>query len=76
MATAMYSMGRTDDALKEYQKSLQQDPNHMLSLHNMLIALADRKKDMAGARAALERMEKIDPKYEALPALREKLAGN
>ena len=75
MATALYTMGRVDDALAEYQKSLQKNPDHMLTLHNLLIALADSKKDPAGAKAVLEKMEKIDPKYEALPALREKLAG-
>jgi cytochrome c-type biogenesis protein CcmH/NrfG len=76
LGTALYSMKRVDEAMAEYEKALEQNPNHMLALHNMVIALSDQKKDIPRAKSILEKMEQIDPKYEALPALRRTLAGN
>jgi Flp pilus assembly protein TadD len=74
LATALYNMGRVDEAMAEYQNSLAVDPRHMFTLHNMFIVYIDNKKDFAAAESVLKKMEQIDPAYEGLPALRQKLA--
>jgi tetratricopeptide (TPR) repeat protein len=76
LATALYSMGRVDEAMGEYQKSLTTDPRHMLTLHNMVVLYIDSKKDFDAAESTLKQMEQINPSYEALPALRQKLADD
>ena len=49
------------------------DPKHMATLHNMVIVhLEDR--NFPAAEQTLKHMEEIDPKYEGLASLRQRLA--
>jgi tetratricopeptide (TPR) repeat protein len=73
LATALYNQGKVDEAMAEYQKSLTIDPRHMFTLHNMFVVYVDNKKDFAAAEAILRKMEQIDPAYESLPSLRQRL---
>lgn len=60
-ATLLTSAGRTDEAIAQYTKVLQQDPNNESALYN----LAANYKNLAGTkqRAELDKMDK-DKKYQ------------
>ena len=61
-----------DRAVAEFRRSLERDPDHELTLQNLVVALK-RKGDAREARATLERLEKLNPSNSALPMLREQL---
>ena len=70
--TALWNAGQKDRAMATYQSILKTDPKHMATLHNLVIVyLEDR--NFATAEQTLKRMEEIDPKYEGLPSLRQRL---
>jgi tetratricopeptide (TPR) repeat protein len=56
-------------ALAEFQRTLQLDPKHELALESLILALT-RKGDKAEARAALAKLESLNPSNAALPQLR------
>jgi tetratricopeptide (TPR) repeat protein len=74
LATALYGSGRVGDAIAEYQRALELDPNHTLALHNMILAYLERPPNVEAAAEALSRLESIDPAYDAIPTLRNRLA--
>ncbi|MBV8859912.1 MAG: tetratricopeptide repeat protein [Acidobacteria bacterium] len=61
-----------EKAIGELRRCLDKDPNHVPSLHNLALMLMETKQ-YAESEAALARIEKIDPTYEDLPRLRERL---
>lgn len=70
--TALWNAGQKDKAMATYQGILKNDPKHMATLHNMVIVyLEDR--NFPAAEQMLKRMEEIDPKYEGLASLRQRL---
>lgn len=64
-----------DAAIAEYRTSLKYDPRHEKTLHNLALVLFD-KGDKAGARTALEQLEKVNPNNPQLPNLKAKLGSN
>ena len=72
--TALWNAGQKDKAMATYQDILKTDPKHMATLHNLVVVyLEDR--NFAAAEETLKRMEEIDPKYEGLPSLKQRLSG-
>ena len=70
--TALWNAGQREKAMAIYQDILKTDPKHMATLHNLVIVyLEDR--NFAAAEQTLKRMEEIDPKYEGLASLRQRL---
>jgi Tfp pilus assembly protein PilF len=65
----LWQLGRKEEAQTELQAGLRQDPQHIPSLHGLLL-LAIEKKDRARSTELLERIEKTEPGYGALPALK------
>ncbi len=61
-----------DRAVKEYRRSLEMDPKHEKTLHNLVIALT-KKGDAGEAQATLEKLEAVNPQNEDLPRLRSEL---
>jgi tetratricopeptide (TPR) repeat protein len=61
-----------EKAIAELRRCLQSDPNHVMSLHNLTLMLLETKQ-YAESEATLARLEKLDPTYEDLPRLRERL---
>ncbi|MBV9923810.1 MAG: tetratricopeptide repeat protein [Acidobacteria bacterium] len=59
-------------AVGELRRCLDKDPNHVPSLHNLALMLMETKQ-YAESEATLARLEKLDPTYEDLPRLRERL---
>ena len=63
---------QTDKAIAELKHSLEINPNHVPSLHNLSLMLIEQKQ-FTEAEATLARLEKAEPGYEQLPQLREEL---
>jgi tetratricopeptide (TPR) repeat protein len=61
-------------ALVEFRRSLQLDPQHEVTLQSLVVALT-RKGDKTEARAALAKLEGLNPANPALPQLRSDLEG-
>ncbi len=62
-----------DRAIQEYQRSLQLDPRHEKTLHNLVIAYT-KKGDARSAQETLTRLEQVNPQAEDLDRLRSELA--
>lgn len=60
-----------DRAIAEFKRSLEIDPQHPQTLQNLAIAYT-RKGDAAQARAAIAKLEAVNPNSEALAQLRAK----
>lgn len=61
-----------DRAIKEYRRSLELNPNHEQTLHNMVIAYT-KKGQAKEAQEMIERLEKVNSNNEDLPRLRSQL---
>jgi tetratricopeptide (TPR) repeat protein len=59
-------------AVAELRRGLEQNPGHVPTLHNLSLMLM-QTRDYEGASATLDRLEKVEPSYERLPALRAEL---
>jgi len=66
-------MGKKDEAIALYQKSIKADPNHVPTLYYLAMVDLDHNKDVAGAQQKLEKIEKIDPNQPALKELRQRI---
>ena len=56
-----------DRAIKEFQGSLATNPNHEITLQNLIVAYT-KKGDLESARATLERLAKVNPDHPAVKA--------
>jgi len=63
-----------DRAIKEFEGSLQRDPNHKQTLQNISSAYI-QKRNGAKAKEYLDRLEKVDPNNQAIATLRQKIQG-
>lgn len=61
-----------DRAIKEYTASLDINPKHEQTLHNLVIAYT-KKNDARNAQAMLDRLTQVNPNNEDLPRLRSDL---
>ena len=73
LATALYNGGQKDKAMAEYQAALKVDPKHVTTLHNLVIVHLE-ERNIPAAEQVLKQMEEIDPKYDGLPSLKQRLA--
>src|SRR5262249_41902168 len=64
MATALWYVGNTDQALAEFQKVLSTDPNKANALFNMGIVKWRGKNDAAGAIALWQKLLATSPNFE------------
>ena len=70
---AYYNLGRPEDALREYRKSLEADPNHQPTIFNSIVVQLDGTHDLAGAQQAWERLNKMNPSYPGLDNMKKRL---
>jgi tetratricopeptide (TPR) repeat protein len=61
-----------EKAVAELRRGLERNPDHVPTLHNLSLMLMQTHNYEAAA-ATLDRLEKVDPGYERLPALRAEL---
>jgi tetratricopeptide (TPR) repeat protein len=65
----MRTPSQPDKAVAELRRSLEIDPNHVPSLHNLTLMLLETKQ-YAESASMLARLEQADPTYAQLPRLR------
>jgi len=75
MATALYAAGDRARAVEELETALESDPNQILALHNLALGQLDLNGDVDAAEELLGRIETIDPEYEGLDSLRQRIAA-
>jgi Flp pilus assembly protein TadD len=73
MATSLYAAGDRERAMSEFQRALDSDPGQILALHNLALGHLDLDQDADAAREVLGRIEAIDPAYEGIPSLRQRI---
>ncbi len=73
LGTAYFYLGRPKDALEQYRKSLQIDPNHEPTLLNTIIVNLEGTHDVGAAQAAWERLRKVNPNNPQLASMKEKI---
>ncbi len=75
LGTTYFNLGRHQDALREYRKSLEINPKHEPTLFNMIVVNLEGTHDLAAARAAWDRLHKQNPNYRGLDRLKRDLDG-
>jgi tetratricopeptide (TPR) repeat protein len=73
MATCYFNLGNAREALKQLQQALQVDPRHEPTLFNLIVVNLEGTHDVAAARKAWQRLEKINPNYPNLDRLKQSL---
>jgi hypothetical protein len=74
LGTALWYVGRPDEALAQYERSLKISPRHAQTLYNVGIVRADGKHDYPGAVTAWESLLTTSPAYPNAAAVRELLS--
>ncbi len=73
LGTAYFNLGRATEAVREYRQSLEVDPNHQPTLYNMILVNLDGTHDLAQARAAWQKLSRLNPSYPGLEMLKERV---
>lgn len=73
MATSLYAAGERERAMREFEIALETDPAQILALHNLALGYLDLDGDPDQATELLHRIEEIDPAYEGLASLRQRI---
>jgi len=68
----LWRIGKKAEAKTQLQTALDQDPNHVPSLHGLFIIAIDNH-DLARATEIVKKIEKVEPSYQALPDLKRRL---
>ncbi len=69
LGTSLYNLGRFDEALREFRRSLQDDPNHPQTLFNIAVTELVGKNDAGRAEEALHRLKRINPGFPGIAQL-------
>ncbi len=73
LGTCYFNLGRPRDALLEFSKSREIDPNHEPTLFNVIVVNLEGSRDLAAAEQAWERLHKLNPSYPSLDRLKQSL---
>ena len=73
LGTAYFYTGRPQDALREYDKSLEINPRHEPTLLNAIVVNLEGTHDLAAAQKAWDRLYKLNPNHSALAGLKEQI---
>ncbi len=73
LGTAYYYAGQSGEALKQYNQSLEIDPDHKPTLLNVIVVNLEGTHNLAAARKAWNHLHKLDPANPSLQSLKQKL---
>lgn len=73
LGTCYFNLGRSDQALAEFRKSLEINPRHEPTLYNIVVVNLDSGRDLAAAREAWGKLYKLNPRYPNLDRLKQEL---
>ena len=71
MGICLRELGRPDDAIAEFRKSISTDPRHWQSWLNLGVVNLFDKQDVASAAEAFAKVEELNPTFKDLPLLKE-----
>jgi tetratricopeptide (TPR) repeat protein len=69
----LFNLGRFEESVDSFQKSLTVRPGHMQTMEDLFNAQLEGLKDVKSAEITLKKMEQADPKHAALPVLKQRL---
>jgi tetratricopeptide (TPR) repeat protein len=73
LGTAYFYTGRPQDALREFDKSLEINPQHEPTLVNAIVVNLEGTHDLAAAQKVWDRLYKLNPNHPALAGLRDQI---
>ena len=69
----LFNLGRFQESVDAFQKSLELRPNHMETMENLFNAQLEGLRDPKAAAATLKKMEKVEPGNAGLAVLKKRL---
>jgi len=73
LGTSYFNLGRTQDALREFHRSLEINPQHRPTLFNLIVVNLEGAHDLRAAEDAWQKLHKLDPGYKNLDFLKQEL---
>lgn len=73
LGTCYFNVGRADDALKQFHRSLAIEPRHQPTLYNIIVVEMEGKHDYKAAADAWETLHRLNPAYPKLEELKQSL---
>ena len=69
----LYNLGRFQESVESFEKSLELRPNHIQTMGDLFTAQFEGLKDSKAAAATLKKMEQVDSNYSGLPVMKRRL---
>ena len=69
----LYNLGRFQESVDAFQKSLELRPNHVQTMGDLFTAQIEGLKDTKAAADTLKKIEQVDPNYSGLPVMKRRL---
>ena len=73
LGTSYFNAGRPQEALREFHKSLEIDPEHAQTLFNTIVVSLEGIHDLAHAQQAWDRLHALNPSYPGLDRLKQSI---
>ncbi|MFQ5696558.1 MAG: tetratricopeptide repeat protein [Terriglobia bacterium] len=73
--TVHFHLGRVEEAVADFERALALNPDQPRALYGLALARLQGQRDVAGARAAYERLRRSHPDYPGLELLAQQLEG-
>jgi tetratricopeptide (TPR) repeat protein len=75
LGTSYFSAGRPQEALREFRKSLEINPQHQQTLFNSVVVNLEGAHDLAAAQQAWNRLHALNPNYPGLERLKQSIGA-
>jgi len=75
LGTSYFNVGRPQEALREFRKSLEINPEHAQTLFNSIVVNLEGTHDLAAAQQAWDRLHALNPGYPGLDRLKQSIDG-
>jgi cytochrome c-type biogenesis protein CcmH/NrfG len=69
----LFNLGRFQESVEAFQKSLELRPNHVQTMGDLFTAQLEGLKDTKAAADTLKKIEQVDPSYSGLPVMKRRL---
>lgn len=73
LGTSYFNVGRPQEALREFRRSLEIDPKHEQTLFNSIVVNLQGTHDLAAAQQAWDRLHAVSPNYPGLDRLKQSI---
>jgi len=73
LGTSYFNVGRPQEALREFRKSLEINPEHAQTLFNSIVVNLEGTHNLAAAQQAWDRLHALNPSYPGLDRLKQSI---